>query len=357
MTRNGRFPETEALILASVQAVLPDGWQARISGDETDITLEIISGTGLTAMFAVLATGVTPAQIARVTKVAEIRSAPDRGRAGLLVWSKYLSAPAREQLARAGISYADATGWARIVADDPMLAITAQGAAKAPKPDRGSTTISRLDGRAAGRIVRSLFDGSLPVGVRGLAAQAHVSPGTVSKTLPTLAADSTIDRDEAGRVRSVDRRQLLDRWTTDYHVLDSNGTPGWFVAPRGLDNTLAVLTRAPRAVVSGTRAAQAWLPQGIAPLIPTTQLLVYTDDPSVLARLLGVAAVEPSAANVVILAPQDLTILDNPESRDGIPVAPLPLVLADLLTLPGRYPQQAEALMDALAKTDPQWRP
>jgi hypothetical protein len=35
----------------------------------------------------------------------------------------------------------------------------------------------------------------------------------------------------------------------------------------------------------------------------------------------------------------------------------LPLVLADLLTLPGRYPRQAEALIDALAKTDPAWMP
>ena len=35
-------------------------------------------------------------------------------------------------------------------------------------------------------------------------------PGTVSKTLPVLAVDNTVERDAAGRVTKVDRRRLLD---------------------------------------------------------------------------------------------------------------------------------------------------
>jgi hypothetical protein len=69
--------------------------------------------------------------------------------------AEYIAAPARAKLERAGVSYADATGWVRIVSDDPMLAITAVGAAKSPKPDRVTGAITRLDGRSAGRIARA----------------------------------------------------------------------------------------------------------------------------------------------------------------------------------------------------------
>jgi len=40
----------------------------------------------------------------------------------------------------------------------------------------------------------------------------------------------------------------------------------------------------------------------------------------------------------------------------GLSLAPLPLILADLLTLPGRGDSEATQLFEALAKTDSQWR-
>ncbi|MDR1768052.1 MAG: hypothetical protein LBR32_06465 [Propionibacteriaceae bacterium] len=262
----------------------------------------------------------------------------------------------RAKLERAGVSYADATGWVRIVSDDPMLAIISQGAAKSPTPS-GNRTIARLDGRGAGRVIRALLTVDPPVGVRQLADAADVSPGTVSKVLPTLAADNTIERDDRGQVTGVVRRRLLDRWTADYQLLKSNGTARYYVAPRGLDAALAKATAFPNLALTGGRAGQAWLPDNVTPVMPVTQLVLYTTDLGVTADTLGLAATDPPSANVILLTPQDPAILDRPESRAGVPVAPLPIVLADLLSLPGRYPQQATALMDALAKADPQWRP
>jgi hypothetical protein len=40
----------------------------------------------------------------------------------------------------------------------------------------------------------------------------------------------------------------------------------------------------------------------------------------------------------------------------GPSLAPLALLLADLLTLPGRGDAEADQLMDALATTDPAWK-
>jgi hypothetical protein len=270
--------------------------------------------------------------------------------------ASYLPPAARERLAAEGASYADATGWVRLVSDDPMIAITAQGAPRAPKRDQRLVT-TRLDGPATGRVMGALLEADAPVGVRELAELARVSAGTVSKLLPTLEAEGALERDPSGRVSAIDRRGVLRRWTADYGVLKSNDIPGYFVAPRGLDATLGQISQLPRTAVTGARGGALWLPEGTAPVVPVTQLVAYTDDPERAATALGLVPVDAPVANVILLAPQNPSILASPAHIADTPVAPLPLVLADLLTLPGRYAQQAEALMDALAKTEPEWRP
>lgn len=276
--------------------------------------------------------------------------------APVLYAAPYLPPAARERLAAAGASYADATGWVRLVSDDPMIAITAQGASRAPKRDQRLVT-TRLDGPATGRVMVALLEADAPLGVRELAALARVSAGTVSKLLPTLQAEGAVERGPSGRVSAIDRRGVLQRWTADYSVLKSNGDPGYFVAPRGLDAVLAQIGQTPRTAVTGAQGGALWLPEGTAPVIPVTQVAAYADDPERAAAALGLVPVDAPVANVILLAPQNPSILGSPTRLAGTPVAPLPLVLADLLTLPGRYAQQAEALMDALAKTDPRWRP
>jgi hypothetical protein len=74
----------------------------------------------------------------------------------------------------------------------------------------------------------------------------------------------------------------------------------------------------------------------------------------VLAQQLGLVEADPSTANVVIAAPQDPRILPGP--GDPVGLAPPALVLADLLTLPGRSDAEAEQLMDEMASSDPSWK-
>ena len=354
MRGNDASNETPVLraVLGVLAKVLPAGWsidlEVPVLGKRPD--LRITSSSGDSANFDVvtgragaisadaLATNVSPNTV------------------GLLYASDYISAPMRTKLAAAGISYVDGTGWVRLVADKPMLAVTSQGAARAPR-DLTPKAAARLNGRSAGRIVRALADASPPIGVRDLAARAHVSPGTVSKVLPVLEADTAVQRDDAGRVSAVDRRQLIKRWATDYDVLKSNGRPSYSLAPRGLDQALVSLKQRRDVAFTGTTGALGWLPIGTEATLPTTQLVVYTAEPASLSAELGFVSVDAPTANVILLAPQDLGILDGVPLSGGIPLAPLAVVLADLMTLPGRYPQQAEALMDALAKTDPAWRP
>lgn len=73
-----------------------------------------------------------------------------------------------------------------------------------------------------------------------------------------------------------------------------------------------------------------------------------------MAEQLGLVEADPATANVIIVAPQDERILPDP--GEPLAVAPPALVLADLLTLPGRFDAEAEQLMGALAATEPTWK-
>ena len=266
----------------------------------------------------------------------------------LLFVSDYLGPSLREALSAAGISYADATGWVRIASDAPLILLTGQGAAKSPRAGK-PTAVTRLNGVAASRIIRALSEENVPLGVRELATLADVSPGSVSKLLPTLAGESIIDRDNFGAVISVRRRALIQRWVRDYSYAKSNGSPRYFIAPRGLDRTLKRLTDLPCAVTStGSAAARRLLPEGNTSVVPLRLLALYTDAPSELVAELGLVPADPVTANTVIAAPQDGGVLTED-------VAPVALVLADLLTLPGRGDAEAEQLMDALARVDEAW--
>lgn len=83
-------------------------------------------------------------------------------------------------------------------------------------------------------------------------------------------------------------------------------------------------------------------------------LALYASDPAAVSGELGLIAADPATANVVLAVPQDGDILPAADVREPA-VAPVALVVADLLTLPGRSDAEAEQLMDALAATDQAW--
>ncbi|MFT4216948.1 MAG: helix-turn-helix domain-containing protein [Micropruina sp.] len=272
----------------------------------------------------------------------------------VLFLSDYIGPSLRAALTEAGISYADATGWVRLATDSPLILLTSEGAKRSPRTP-GSKAVVRLNGLAACRIIRALSTTSLPIGVRDLAGRAEVSPGSVSKLLTTLAREGVVDRDDRGVVTAVRRRALIQRWVRDYNFTKTNASVGYWIAPRGLERTLTNLERTGAVALTGSAAARRLLPDGATPVVPLRLLALYTAVPDVLARSLGLIEADPVTANVVIAVPQDSQILPK---ADGPPVsiAPVALVLADLLTLPNRSDAEAEQLMDSLQRSDPAWK-
>lgn len=345
--------------LRSVTALLPPSWRLELEQLVADgraaavVSLTGPGGAGVNLLVEARRSG-TPIGLV----LAALREQAVASDLPLLFVSDYIGPSLREELAAEGISYADATGWVRLASDAPLILLTGQGAAKSPRAGM-PTAVARLNGVAASRIIRALCSERTPIGVLALATVADVSPGSVSKLLPTLAREGIVDREDRGAVVAVRRRALIRRWVQDYSYPATNRDVGYFIAPRGLDRTQTRLASvSPAVALTGSAAARRLLPETSTSVVPLRLLAVYTDDPSALVDELGLVPADAAAANTVVAVPQDERVLTD-QAPVAAPlaaaVAPVALVLADLLTLPGRGDAEAEQLMDALARTDRAW--
>lgn len=358
--RNSRFWETNITgeALRSIAALLPASWsvgEARMdaSRDTPPASTVLLTspGGGRVAYAVVTArSGSVPVQ----QLVGDLRRRAAASPQPVLFVSDYIGPSLRDALADSGISYADATGWVHLASDEPLVLLTGRGAGRAPGAPRGAG-VTRLNGVATSRIIRALAVVGPPVGIRELAEVADVSPGAVSKLMATLTTEGVIDRDDRGGVAAVRCRALIRRWARDYGFARSNRAVGHYIAPRGIVRTLDRLDAVDRRVcLTGSLAARRMLPDGVTPVVPLRLLALYTDAPAPLSRELGLIEADPMTANVVLAIPQDEQILE-PTDAGRPPLASVALVLADLLTLPGRSDAEAEQLMDVLARDAGSW--
>ena len=345
--RNSNFNET--LIVAGaldrIQAALPANWIVTL--DQSSLTISGANSQRVSFALKATKSGLMPKE----SLLAILRDRKSQTHKNVLLVSDFIGPSLRAALAEQGISYADPTGWVRIVSEEPLIILATQGADRSPR-QRTQSAIRRFNGVASGRTLRALTTAALPVGVRPLAKIAGVSPGSVSKILETLAAENIVERDSEGAVTDVRRQALIVRWAQDYSFVKSNNQVGYYIAPRGLDRLSADIKTLSGIAVTGSAAARSLLPESIASVVPLRLQSIYAPDPPKLASELGLIKADPTTANVIIAKPQDREILPI----NGLSLAPLPLVLADLLTLPGRGDSEATQLFEVLAQTDPHWR-
>ena len=355
--RNGNDLETTILKdgRGRVAELLPPSWESNLTVREGrgagDSLLVLRGPAGVGVTYLVEAKRAGAMQLASL--VATLRARQQETGLPTLLVSDYLGPATRRALAEAGVSYADATGWVRLVSEDPLILVTGEGASRSPRAPE-NTAVVRMNGVATNRVVRTLSVGEVPVGVRGLASAAGVSPGSVSKLLATLAAEGIVDRDARGAVTDVRRRSLVRRWAQDYGYATTNHGVGYWLAPRGLAQVSDRLAEQEGVAITGSTAARRLIPPDTTSVVPLRLLALYAASPRRLAEQLGLVEADAATANVVIAAPQDQRIL--PQAGDPVALAPTALVVADLLTLPGRSDAEAEQLMDALAATDPAWK-
>ena len=321
-----------------VQERLPPGWVVeRIDASSSSPHLRITSKEGRSGDVAM-------SVLARPDPRSARQVPAERP---VLVASPYLSRSVREALEAEGASYADHTGNVRFVVDEPGLYIVTSGADANPWPEERRFS---LRGAKAGRVVCALARAIPPMGVRELAAAADTDPGYVSRLLGMLDREALVDRTSRGRVERVDWRKLLIRWSEEA-PLESRTVASTWLAPRGHKSLWDGLRAADlRYAVTGSVVA-AYL----APVAPTRLASVYVEDPGSAAQSLGLREAEVGA-NVALLQSEDQAVFERVDERDGLTCATLPLVVADLLSGPGRSPAEAEALMDWMAAHEEDWR-
>jgi hypothetical protein len=316
-----------------IPPLLPPGWQAELIGAK----LRITSREGRTGELAV-----KPLVKPEPRAVTSSIFAPHT-----LITAKYLSPTVRALLDEASVSYLDQTGHARLVLEDPGLFILTQGAQTNPWPEPHSTT---LRGAKAGEVLCALVCAPLPLGVRALAAAASADPGYVSRLLELLDREALVERDRRGRVVTLRWRKLLAAWAEEAPLERRAATTTW-IDPRGLKHLWEQLraTSLPYAITGSAAAAP------LAPIAPTRLATLYVEHPDEAAASLGLTATT-AGANILLLQPQNPLLFSQTQTRDGLRFAPLPVIVADLLTGPGRAPAEAEALMDWMDTHEEVWR-
>jgi len=336
----------------SVQAVadvirrrLPRGWSVALRlpvGGRRQLVLE--APDGRRAEFLVLSRKrVSPRDVPNLVRQAE---------GELLLVTPFLSPRSRELLVEAGMSYVDATGNLRVVASDPAIFLEDRGEDR--DPDRRPRPLRSLKGAAAGRVVRALCDFVPPYGVLRLADIASTPLGTVSRVVSLLEEEALLIRDERKQIISVDWPALIARWVRDYSVRTSNGLHT-YLEPRGLTALVAQLGRLDRYAITGSMAR--------ASVAPARLAMIYVEDAASGAQTLGLVPTE-AGANVWLLEPYDEVVFDRPQSlsfgrgaQSATVIAAAPgQVAADLLTSPGRGPQEAQALLDKMKGDEDGWR-
>lgn len=344
-------PETSQLeaLFRRLQEWLPADWSATREAPgagEPDAILELKAPDGTGSRIVVeFKTRAAPADVdSAFMQLSRYLESFDAD--GAMFVSPFLSPRTRELLKARGLNYADATGNLWLNLQRPALLLSTQGADKDPSPPRRQPLRS-LKGRSAGRIVRAILDFAPPYTVTELAKLADSNPPMVYRVFEFLEEQAIIIREPRGAVTDLDWRALLDAWTRDYSFTTSNRISS-YLAPRGFVNVVERIGRS-RVAATGSMAAAG------REIAPARLLALYVEDLRAVAEKLELREVE-TGANVILAQPFDAVVFERTRRVDDLPLASVSQVAADLLTGPGRWPEEAEAMLAWMSQNEGLWR-
>ena len=368
MMRNGLYYETLLLgeVADALRRRLPPDWSLERLGQElpagpggsrVDAALALTDPRGESATVIVEAKG-QPLEARAVNSLlyrsqdlmdTGIEASGSGGSRCFMVVSPFLGPSAKERLADAGISYADATGNMRFVTSRPAVFIETEGAVR--NPWRENVPLRSLQGRRSARVVRAFLDYRPPYGTRELAALSGNAPASISRVAELLERDAIIERaGPRGAIVSVDWKRLLHRWAVDYDFSSANRMIPC-LEPRGLPRLFEKLREAEfNYAVTGSFAGNRY-----APLAEPRLATIYVADLGDAMDRLGLRPAD-TGGNVLIGQPFDPVVFDRTEQDQGITYARVTQVAADLMTGPGRGPAEAEGLIEWMAASEEAWR-
>jgi hypothetical protein len=358
MMRNSSDSDNKLVSRAvnELDSLLPDTWRTSLRFEPFgrhrvfDALLEVCAPDGACSTLLLEAKNrVEPKDVSRIIdQLMRYRQLPGERESTPVLIAPFLSARTRERLEERGAGYVDLTGNIRVALDRPALFVQSSGAERDPR--REERPARTLKGAKAGRVVRALCDFTPPVGVRELAGRSGVDPGYVSRVFTLLDKEDLIRRESRGPVTYTDWQALIRRWTQDYSLFGSNRT-GSYLEPRGLSSLLRTLRGSDlRYAATGSLGSAS-----VAPVAPARLAILFVDDMEDAAERLDLRPAE-AGANVVLAEPFDSVVYERNREQEGISYVALSQNAADLLTSPGRGPNEARELMDWMAKNEDAWR-
>jgi hypothetical protein len=359
-------PETEPEVVRRAAGLLADrlpaGWSARLLSTEIerpteldrriDGLIELVAPDGRSATLIVEAKRVVNGRDVGAIREQLQRYAKAWPNGVGLVAARYLSPPVRARLAEDGLSYIDATGNIRVDVSSPGLFMSDRGADRDPwrGPGRPRGT---LKGEPAARIVRAVADFGRDWTVRDLVGLAKVSTGAAYRVVDYLEREGLATRSSDGRIAVPDWVRLLRRWGDDYGFVRNSRVTRW-IAPRGLPDLLRSIAEtdgSARYAVTGTIAAAEW-----AEYAPARVAMIYVADADRTAKLWGARPAD-AGANVMLAEPEyDVVFERCRTNKNAVQVAAPTQVAVDLMTGPGRSPNEAEELLDWMGRNEQSWR-
>lgn len=267
-----------------------------------------------------------------------------------LIVARYLSPNTREAIEERNASFVDTTGNVSVSLNRPAILIKTQGTNKDPyrTPERRT---SSLKGLPAARVIRALIDCKPPWKMRDLEEVSGTSLASVSRIIDLLDREEMVTRKGRGPVEDVDWEELIRRWADDYRLTEKRSGVGRYLAPRGLDAVVGQLQNSNiEYAVSGTLAAQNW-----APYAEATAGLVYVDDLEQFKKNIRVAEGSSTADLIVIEPRDDLPFVRSLRINETKFVAPSQACV-DLLTGPGRNPEEGLELLRWMRSNESEWR-
>jgi hypothetical protein len=270
------------------------------------------------------------------------------GRGAPVVAAPFISPRAQERLKANGFGYVDLSGNVYLSIDEPGLFIETTGAVQNPAP--AAHERKSLKGTKAGRLIRALLDYKPPLGIRELAKRAGIDAGYASRLSEFLEREALITRQKRGPIEGCDWPALIRRWSQEYSPF-AKGRVALYLAPHGIPSVLERLNVVrSRYAVSGS-----WAAAQFAPISATRLLLCYADDPSAVARTLDIRPAD-AGANIAVATPFDSVVYERTTQKQNITITAVSQIAADLLTTPGRGPNEAEALIEWMREHEDDWR-
>lgn len=362
------LPGEADILTAAVNALterLPASWKADLKRDGeggrygADAVVTIIAPGGARAtLYAEVKRSVVtrdlPAMVERARENIDADSSPSRREAKPLLVARYLAAPLQQWLAERDIPYADAAGNIRVSLRVPALFVRDVGAQRDPWRGPGRPK-GNLTGASAARVVRALVDYRPPYTVPRLMKLASTPSGSTYRAVDFIEEQDLLTRTDDGKISVVRWRALLERWSKDYSF-SKLAAGSSYLAPRGLPDLLTRLAalnqdeQGGRYAVTGSQATPKW-----EAYAPARTAMIYAEKPDELAARADLRRVD-AGANVLIAPARATAAFDRTQRLEGVVIVAPSQAAVDLLTSPGRGPEEGRALLDWMESYESDWR-